>query len=168
MRDQLGQDKPDWLASPLCDRDAPEIENRDKNFMSKSRGIVGGLLMRDGRMLLGRRSPTKKAWPDTWDMPGGHVEKGESFEEALLREIDEEIGVVPLRFALIADYTLDGGEAYRIFRVDAWSGGEPNLRNHEHTELRWVTPAEACALRPLALDRYVDLFETVGKLIGSR
>lgn len=131
--------------------------------MPKPSRLVGGLLVRNGLMLLGRRSPDKKGWPDTWDMPGGHVEAGETDEQALVREIEEEIGVVPLRFEPIADYNLGRRERYRIFRVDTWSGAEPVLRNHEHTVLRWCMPAEAAALRPLALDRYSELFHTVAE-----
>lgn len=53
------------------------------------------------------------------------MEAGESHEEALVREIEEEVGVVPSVLALIADYDLAKCERYRIFRVDTWSGGEP-------------------------------------------
>lgn len=119
-------------------------------------------------MLLGKRSPGKKAWGNAWDMPGGHVEAGETFERALVREIEEEIGVQPIRFEPIAGYALERGKRYQIFHVDAWNGGEPYLRNHEHTELGWFKPAEARALRPLALDRYVALFDALVQLLERR
>lgn len=131
--------------------------------MPKPSRLVGSLLFRNGRMLLGKRSARKRTWPKTWDMPGGHVEKGESFEDALLRETEEEIGVVPERFSLWADMKTDEGEPYRIFLVERWSGGEPALCNHEHTELRWFTPADAARLEPLADQRYAALFK---RLIG--
>lgn len=114
-------------------------------------------------MLLGRRSPAKKAWAGCWDIPGGHVEAGESLAVAFVREIEEEIGVVPRQFELIDERILRSGEQYGIFRVDAWSGGEPALCNREHTELRWVTAVEACALRPLVLRSYPELFRTIGE-----
>ena len=40
--------------------------------------VVVGALVRDGRVLLGQRSPSKRAYPDVWDLPGGVVEDGES------------------------------------------------------------------------------------------
>jgi len=46
--------------------------------------VVGGLLVRrDGtlRILLGRRSETRLAYPNVWDVPGGHGEPGERAEE---------------------------------------------------------------------------------------
>ena len=49
--------------------------------------LVGALIVRDGMLLLGRRSSAKAACPDTWDVIGGHVEAGETFEDALLREV---------------------------------------------------------------------------------
>jgi len=39
--------------------------------------IVGGVLVRGGELLLGRRSPHKRICPDTWDVLGGHRENGE-------------------------------------------------------------------------------------------
>ena len=130
--------------------------------------LVGALLLREGRLLLGKRSRKKREWPNAWDVPGGHVEPGETFAEALLREIEEEIGVVPRGFAFLADCWTAEGEPYRIFRVDAWDGGEPAMRNKEHSRLGWFTPAEACALRPLADKRYVQLFSVVGATLRRR
>jgi 8-oxo-dGTP pyrophosphatase MutT (NUDIX family) len=44
---------------------------------------VGALFIsRDGKVLLGLRAPSKKAWPRHWDTIGGRVEDGESLDEA--------------------------------------------------------------------------------------
>ena len=51
----------------------------------------------EGRCLLLRRSLKSKGNPGKWDFPGGKADPGESFEDALLREVEEETG---LRIAL--------------------------------------------------------------------
>src|SRR5436309_1462601 len=60
--------------------------------------IVNGLLLRNGTVLLARRSAGRQAYPNRWSFPGGHVEAGESLDDALIRELREEIGVTPLSF----------------------------------------------------------------------
>ena len=52
----------------------------------------------DRTVLLGLRSPAKNVWPGYWDIIGGHVEDGESLDDALIREVQEEVGVVPSQF----------------------------------------------------------------------
>ncbi|MGP4000223.1 nucleotide triphosphate diphosphatase NUDT15 [Streptomyces sp. 8N706] len=53
---------------------------------------VGALLVRsDGAVLIGHR--IKRGEPESWCLPGGHVEAGETFEEAAVREIAEESGI---------------------------------------------------------------------------
>jgi 8-oxo-dGTP pyrophosphatase MutT (NUDIX family) len=104
---------------------------------------VGALFIRpDGKVLLGLRAPTKKAWPNHWDTIGGRVEDGESLEEALVREATEEVGVTPVDFRLIATVRerrpdLYGDALHHIYAVTAWQGGEPANVCDEHTELKW-------------------------------
>ena len=54
---------------------------------------VVGAVIRDNMVLLVHRSPSARFWPDVWDLFGGHVNEGESLEEALQREAREELGI---------------------------------------------------------------------------
>jgi 8-oxo-dGTP pyrophosphatase MutT (NUDIX family) len=113
---------------------------------------VGALFIRaDGRVLLGLRAPTKKAWPGHWDSIGGRLEDGESLEEALIREIREEIGVTPLEYRLIAKVRerrpeLYGDALHHVYAVTRWRGGEPANVCDEHTELKWFSIGEMLLL----------------------
>ena len=46
----------------------------------------------DGRVFVQRRSPDRRLFPNCWDVVGGHIEPGESVEDALRREVNEETG----------------------------------------------------------------------------
>ena len=127
------------------------------------------LFVRDGRLLLGRRSPNEEWFPDVWDLIGGHAKPNETPEAALLREVEEEIGSVPSRFSLLEiasgpDPEANGPCEYHIFIVRAWAGPEPFIKNPEHIELSWFTPREARALK-LADRAYVELFAKVEALL---
>jgi 8-oxo-dGTP pyrophosphatase MutT (NUDIX family) len=122
------------------------------------------IFFRDGRVLLGRRSPAKRFYPERWDLIGGHMEPGETAEQALVRECREEFGVTPTRFAPLGHMTVPEdspivGATYHIFQVADWTGGEPRLLGDEHTDVRWFTVEEACALEGLALAGYRALFQ---------
>src|SRR5690554_4934888 len=55
--------------------------------------VAAGLILdAHGRLLLGQR-PEGKPWAGWWELPGGKIEPGESIEQALVRELDEELGI---------------------------------------------------------------------------
>jgi 8-oxo-dGTP pyrophosphatase MutT (NUDIX family) len=60
---------------------------------TRNPGCVGALIRNDeGRIFVQRRSPTRRVLSGIWDIVGGHIEAGETLEEALAREIGEETG----------------------------------------------------------------------------
>lgn len=123
------------------------------------------ILLRDGEILLGKRAAHRRAYPNCWDVIGGMVEAGETLEAALTRELGEELGISPIQFeklAEIKDSTPGGrGEAlYNLFVVRSWVG-EPEMKNGEHSELRWLQIEAACALPGLALAEYPALFRRI-------
>ena len=117
--------------------------------------------MRNGQVLLGLRAPHRRSYPNRWDVLGGLVESGETVEQALVRELGEEVGVVPLRWTLLGSMTDPrnerGAAVYHMHAVTAWSGQGPAILDDEHTRLEWFDVAAACALPDLALDEYRPL-----------
>ena len=109
---------------------------------------VGAMFIRpDGKVLLGLRAASKKVWPGHWDTIGGHVEDGESLDDALIREVQEEAGVTPTRFKLIATVRerqpdLYGDALHHVYAVTRWQGGDPANVCDEHTELKWFSIGE--------------------------
>jgi 8-oxo-dGTP diphosphatase len=128
---------------------------------------VGALLVgTDGKVLLGLRAPWKPTWPSYWDTIGGRVETGESLDAALVREVEEEVGVVPAEFSLIASVAerrpdLYGAALHHIYAVTAWNGGEPTNASDEHTEIRWFTIDEMHRLTNIVDSDYVRLSQLI-------
>ncbi len=129
--------------------------------MPKSVDCACGLLIDRGKVLLGLRSADRKAYANVWDLFGGHIEEAESAEEALLRELHEELDITPTDYrfltTLLDPYPKKHGPArYHLFKVTSWSGPGPRLCGPEHTEIRWCTCQEAVAL-DLAMPAYREI-----------
>jgi 8-oxo-dGTP diphosphatase len=106
----------------------------------------------DGRIFFQKRSATRKLFPDTWDIVGGHVEDGETLDEALRREIEEETGWdLSIVLATVGDYRYTGEDGFVrletdfLVRVDG-DLGRPRLEAGKHTEYRWLGPDELAVL----------------------
>lgn len=109
------------------------------------RRSVCALLLAQGRVCAVRRLPGGTQG-GKWEFPGGKVEDSESLEEALTRELAEELLIQPRASRLFSETEFrNQGRRYRLFafEVSAWQG-EPALR--EHSELRWCTPLELAEL----------------------
>ncbi len=126
-----------------------------------------GVLVRDGRVLLGKRAADRTLYPGVWDVFGGHQEGAESIAETLVRELEEELDVTPLDYVELA--VLDepqpdvyGERAYHFFVVTAWRGPGPTMLGDEHTEIGWFTVEAALAL-DLALPAYRDLLQSIDR-----
>ena len=103
---------------------------------------VGGVVIRDGKVLLIRRG--KPPLYGRWVVPGGTVELGESLEQALVREMREETGleVVPLEILTVFDRIERDGDqvVYHYVIVDylcRWLGGEA-LAASDALEAAWA------------------------------
>ena len=107
------------------------------------------LVVRTGRVLLGRRTSTIR-FAGMWDAFGGHIETGESPRDALDRELREELGIRVTRpefLEVYEDIDPTSGETFRhhLFLVTAWDG-EPRIVAPEHSEIRWFRPDEVASL----------------------
>jgi len=132
---------------------------------------AGGILFKDGRVLLGKRAPDRELYPNVWDVVGGHCLPSEEPAQALARELQEEIGVTPTAFGELAVLReprpeLYGEREYHIFLVTGWVGQGPTILEDEHSEIRWFAVAEAVQL-DLAHPAYADLLEAVERQMAK-
>ncbi|WP_399929112.1 (deoxy)nucleoside triphosphate pyrophosphohydrolase [Streptomyces kanamyceticus] len=112
--------------------------------------VVGAALYDDGRLLAARRSaPPELA--GGWELPGGKVEPGERCEDALVRELREELGVeaevverVPGQWPLAKGYVL------RVWTARLLSGVAEPLQDHD--ELCWLAPDQVWSVDWLTAD----------------
>jgi 8-oxo-dGTP diphosphatase len=104
--------------------------------------VAVAVIEKDGNILIGKRK-RGKFLKGVWEFPGGTVEKGETLEQCLLRELQEEFGsnARVMQFICSCDHVYSPDftlrlEAYRV-RIDP-----DDLTLHAHDEIRWVPPGE--------------------------
>ncbi len=112
--------------------------------------VVAGALISGATLLVAQRErPPELA--GLWELPGGKVAAGESDADALVRELDEELGVeVIVGARLGADVALNDEMTLRAFLVTQTGG---SVRPRDHRALRWVTAEELDTLAWVPADR---------------
>lgn len=106
--------------------------------------VVAAALIDNNRNILVQRRPEGKAMSGLWEFPGGKVEAGETPAAALVRELDEELGITVSETALHPTVFSSEplGQQHLIlllFTCDEWRGSVQNL---EASALKWLPVAE--------------------------
>jgi 8-oxo-dGTP diphosphatase len=113
--------------------------------------VVCALIVADGKLLVTQHGENS-GHPWKWEFPGGKIQPGESHEEALTREIMEELDIgitviAPLEPVL---HTYPGREILLYPYLCRWEEGQLLLK--EHHDGRWIDPEETADLDMLEAD----------------
>lgn len=140
------------LYGEFADKIKEAFENKKEKF---SDAIIYN---EEGKILLLLRTPRTDIEPDKWGLPGGHVDKGENPEEAVIREVIEETNLTISSCSLRYIRPIDNGIIhYYMCRV------EPEqlliLDGNEHNGLKWVDQNEL-----MELECIFDLKDTLLKI----
>jgi 8-oxo-dGTP diphosphatase len=145
----------------------PGAATRGEQDMTKRVDVAAGVILReDGRFLLGQRAPNT-FYPGYWEFPGGKVEAFETPAQALVRELDEELGieVTKLRPWLVREHAYEHAHVrLHFFEVAAWRG---EVNDRVHSALAWeaadsptvgpMLPANGPILKALRLPRCMGI-----------
>src|SRR5579871_2872394 len=102
------------------------------------RFVAAALIVRGGEILIGQRRADQPMGLQ-WEFPGGKIEPGESAEQALARELDEELGIQakvgPLVTRIRHNYRHGGAVDLQFFAVREFTG---ELENRIFAQLKWT------------------------------
>lgn len=129
------------------------------------RRIVRGITEDElGRILLHKRAPHKQSHPNVWDwLPSGHVDLGESYEQAIMREAEEELGIPASMFTCTELETYYSSRTIGdivnssfscVYKISLPSTAPIRLDTSEATELHWFTVPELAALIKKSPDQF--------------
>lgn len=99
--------------------------------------VVAAVFVRDVHVLACRRAPGKSA-AGKWEFPGGKIDDGESPEAALVREIQEELGISISVNALLDRSITPVGENDIDLACYLVTSADVPRHSTDHDELRWV------------------------------
>jgi len=129
------------------------------------RFVAAALIVRDGEVLIGQRRPNQPM-ALLWEFPGGKIEPGESPQQALARELHEELGIKAAIGAHVIrirhNYRHGGAVDLQFFTVREFSG---EIENHIYEQIRWVKLADLPRYEFLAADRGLIRDLAAGKLL---
>jgi 8-oxo-dGTP diphosphatase len=127
--------------------------------------VAAALIVRDGEVLIGQRR-VDQPMASLWEFPGGKIEAGESPQQALARELNEELGIRasigPAVTHIRHNYRHGGAVDLQFFSVREFAG---EIQNQIYQQVRWVKLAELPEYEFLAADRGLIRDLAAGKLL---
>jgi 8-oxo-dGTP diphosphatase len=142
------------------------VEERvDQNGAKTVRFVAAALILRGEEVLICQRRPDQPM-ALKWEFPGGKIESGETPEQALARELDEELGIDadigPLVTHTRHTYRSGGAVDLQFFAVHAFRGEVTNRIFHD---VRWIPLRDLTSYDFLAADRDLIRDLSAGKLL---
>lgn len=145
--------------------EASQINLKPHSAGPALRFVAAALIVRGGEVLIGQRGPDQPMALQ-WEFPGGKIEPGESPEEALGRELYEELGIRATIGAPVIrirhNYRHGGAVDLQFFAVREFTG---EVENRVHHQLRWVKLEDLPEYDFLAADRGLIRSLAAGKLL---
>ncbi len=129
------------------------------------RDVTAAVFIKDGRVMICRRPPNKGN-ALKWEFPGGKSEPGETLEECLKRECEEELGIEISvgREICATEYEYPDIMVKLHFMLSKIVSGTPELK--EHVDIKYITkselsdydfcPADRDIVKILAEEKYLD------------
>ena len=122
--------------------------------------VITAIIVKDGKYLITRRSPSKKRFPSMWTVPGGRLETSDYIhlpketehywynvlEKVLRREVKEEVGLEIDNIDYVTSLATvhqDGAPSLVISCMADYMGGEVTLQEEETDQHAWVSLEEA-------------------------
>ena len=101
--------------------------------------VVAGLILQNNKLLICQR-PNFKDHPLKWEFPGGKIKNDETNEEALIREINEELSINIINYEELISYNFDYKDLNKkvfiyFYLVNNFTG---KVLNNFHKELKWI------------------------------
>ena len=101
--------------------------------------VVAGLIIQNNKLLICQR-PNFKDHPLKWEFPGGKIKNDETNEEALIREINEELSINIINYEELISYNFNYKDLNKkvfiyFYLVNNFSG---KVLNNFHKELKWI------------------------------
>ena len=110
------------------------------------------MLRADGREFLLAQRPEGKVYAGYWEFPGGKVEPGETVRQALIRELQEELGITVTACSpwLTRVFTYPHATVrLNVWRVTAWEGEIGITAPLEHSAVEWLAVGQAARVAPI-------------------
>jgi len=121
--------------------------------MSKIVEVAAAVMLRaEGREFLLAQRPEGKVYAGYWEFPGGKVEPGESVRQALIRELQEELGITVTACSpwLTRQFTYPHATVrLNFWRATAWTGEIGITAPLEHSAVEWQTCGQPATVAPI-------------------